>query len=76
MNSEVVKVLRSVSDHYELMGDKPRCIAYAKGADSIERLTYRITSGKQAMDVPSIGKSIWETIQEIIDTGTSRRLKK
>ena len=44
--------------------------AYTKAADTIYNLPYRITNGKDAMNLPGVGKSIAKKIDDYLFTSS------
>ena len=75
-NNHIVITLREIARTYDMRRDRPRAIAYEMGAEAVERAVVKIRSGQHAQDLKlgRIGKSIAETIDEILRTGTSQRL--
>lgn len=74
-NSEIAKVLKEIGEYLEMQGVvfKPR--AYEKAAETIESLQeeagdiYKRGGLKAVEDIPGVGVSIAEKIEEIIKTG-------
>jgi DNA polymerase (family 10) len=78
-NLEIAKILSNISTILELKNEsKFRVIAYERAADIIANLTKDIEDiyqegGKRALDdVPGVGESIAEKIEELIKTGKSK----
>ncbi|MBI2268336.1 MAG: PHP domain-containing protein [Candidatus Blackburnbacteria bacterium] len=83
-NAEVARLLRGVAAAYEIKGkDSPntrfRVIAYERAADSIERSTVEVKDlwedGKLGQ-VPGIGTSMAEYLDELFKTGKVRHFEK
>lgn len=75
-NQEVADLLRSVAAAYELQGeDRFRVVAYEKAADSIEHASSELKDlwddGKLT-DIPGIGASIAQHLDELFRTGKVR----
>ncbi len=72
-NSEVAALLYSISELLELKGENPfKVRAYAKAARAIEGMTGDIeemTSQKKLKEIPGVGASIAEKIEEYLTTG-------
>lgn len=75
-NSEIASHLEEVAKHYQNREDKYRAIAYRKAAAIIKKHPTTITSGKEAMALKGIGKSIAETIDTYLKEGIVDRLQK
>ena len=64
-----------IAEQCEIQRDMVRAIAFRKAADTIKHPeTPVITSGKQALKFHGIGPSTAKIIDEVISTGTSKRL--
>ena len=74
-NEFLVMKLRQISYHYDDVQDRNRAMAFARAADSIQTCSIKISSGKAATKLSGVGPSIAATIDELLRTGTSRRLK-
>jgi len=75
MNEIIINILQDVSKI--VRKDKYRHRAYKNAIRNIKNSDVEITSGKQAKeDIPGIGKSIADKIDEIIKTGTLETLEK
>jgi len=73
-NEGLVNIMQKLSDAYLALHDKRRAEAFSKAALSIKQQHYPITSGKQAMSLPGVGKSSAEIIDEYLSTGSVARL--
>ncbi|GIW61628.1 MAG: DNA polymerase/3'-5' exonuclease PolX [Patescibacteria group bacterium] len=74
-NSEIATILRNVAAAYAIKNDAQyrfKIIAYQKAADAVENFATEIQDlikdGK-AIDLPGIGKSIQDHLEELIKTG-------
>ncbi len=77
-NEEVAWILEALASlEGEEHGSKDafKIRAYRKAADTIRELDYEVTSGKEAMKLPGIGKGIAKKIDEFLQTGEIARLE-
>ena len=80
-NSDISQILREIGEFLAMQNIpfKPR--AFEKAAATIEELeedvaeTYKKGGTKALMEIPGVGKSIAETIEEFIKTGRSKDLE-
>jgi|SRR5210317_1537310 DNA polymerase/3'-5' exonuclease PolX len=72
-NSELADILDELAYHEE---DEYKSRAYDKAASMIDRLPFKVTSGRELMKVDGIGKSIAKIIDEFITTGKVEKLEK
>jgi hypothetical protein len=70
-NSGLSEMIHECADRAE---DNFKRNAYIKAADTIYDLPYRITSGKEAMKLPGIGKSIAKKIDDYLTPSTNEKL--
>jgi DNA polymerase (family 10) len=74
-NSEVAQLLQRIADLYEIKGEDPhRIFAYRKAATRIENLAENleeIAKRGGLEEIPGIGESIAQKIQDILATGTT-----
>ena len=80
-NVEIAHLLSKYADLLEIEGEGLfRVLAYRKAARTLESLSQPVAQllaeGKDLEDLPGIGKSMAEHIEEIIKTGTLEGLKK
>ncbi len=74
-NFEVAKILYNIAVYLDMQGEQFKPRAYEKAARSIEALTeevsdiYRQGGIKALMEIPGVGVSIAEKIEELIKTG-------
>ena len=77
-NDEIVRVLKEIGEYLDMQGVafKPR--AYAKAAETVEALSeqagdiYARGGIKALKEIPGVGASIAETIEELIASGKSK----
>jgi DNA polymerase (family 10) len=79
-NVEIAHLLSKYADLLEIQGEGLfRVLAYRKAARTVESLSQPIAQlraqGKDLEELPGIGKSMAEHIEEIIKTGTLKALK-
>ena len=70
-NSGLYEMIHECADRAE---DNFKRNAYIKAADTIYYLPYRITSGKEAMKLPGIGKSIAKKIDDYLTPSMNEKL--
>ena len=70
-NSGLYEMIHECADRAE---DNFKRNAYIKAADTIYYLQYRITSGKEAMKLPGIGKSIAKKIDDYLTPSMNEKL--
>jgi DNA polymerase (family 10) len=80
-NVEIAHLLSKYADLLEIQGEGLfRVLAYRKAARTVESLSQPVaqlvTEGKDLEELPGIGKSMAEHIEEIIKTGTLKALRK
>lgn len=78
-NLEIVKILNNIADMLELQGIEFKPYAYRKAARGVEALTEDIAEIYQQGkldDIPGVGKSIAEKIEEILKTGKLKYYEK
>jgi DNA polymerase (family 10) len=80
-NVEIAHLLSKYADLLEIQGEGLfRVLAYRKAARTLESLSQPVAQllaeGKDLEELPGIGKSMAEHIEEIIKTGTLKGLKK
>ncbi|RYO82338.1 hypothetical protein DL763_008278 [Monosporascus cannonballus] len=73
-NAATIEVLQSMVDIYEHQDDW-RCRSYRRAITSLRHQTRIITTAKEAMKLPGIGKSLAATIEEIATDGRLRKLE-
>jgi hypothetical protein len=74
-NKRIIDIFEQLQQIYEISGEEYRGLAYKKAAATIKQLPFKIINIEQLHDVPNIGKSIGEKIQEIVETGRLEKLK-
>ena len=74
-NEEYTKILEEVGEYYKIQGNAVKHKGYDRAVKALISLPYKIESKEQALEIPSIGKSIAEKIQVIIDTNTLPQLE-
>lgn len=73
-NASIVAVLQQLSELYLKLHDKRRAEAFSKASFAIKQSPYPVTSGKQAMSLPGVGKSTADIVDEYLTTGNVTRL--
>lgn len=75
LNWNITEIFRKLIDIYRAMGDDRRSFSYYKAIPVIEKLPFKIESVDQVKNLPGIGKSLQEHIQEIVTTGKLSKLE-
>jgi DNA polymerase beta len=78
-NDDLIEIIEKLIEYTEKKSkteskEKFRLSALKKAVSSIRDCDFKITSGKQAMQLESIGKGIAERIDEFLATGTIKEL--
>ena len=73
-SKEVLYVLLEAAQGLELLGDGFRANAYYKGIDALRGHDLTNLSESELRQLPGVGKSIAQSVQEIFATGTCHRL--
>jgi DNA polymerase/3'-5' exonuclease PolX len=72
-NQLIISELQKLLDRYTVAGEKYRSSSYKKAIDVIKKHPTQLTSGKEAKKLAGVGESISSKIQEIIDTGRTKK---
>ncbi|XP_030552040.1 DNA polymerase lambda isoform X2 [Rhodamnia argentea] len=75
LNRNVTEIFVKLINIYRALGDDRRSFSYYKAISVIEKLPFKIDSGDQVKNLPSIGKALQEHIQEIVTTGKLSKLE-
>ncbi|KAG8663303.1 hypothetical protein MANES_01G196700v8 [Manihot esculenta] len=75
LNRNITEIFGKLINIYRAMGDDRRSFSYYKAITVIEKLPYKIESADQVKDLPGIGKSMQDHIQEIVTTGKLSKLE-
>ncbi|KAL2939235.1 DNA polymerase lambda [Bienertia sinuspersici] len=75
LNKNITDIFRRLKDIYKALGDERRSFSYYKAIPVIEKLPFTIESGDQVKNLPGIGKSLRDHIQEIVSTGKLSKLE-
>ncbi|TKY46267.1 DNA polymerase lambda [Spatholobus suberectus] len=73
LNKNITEIFGKLVNIYRALGDDRRSFSYYKAIAVIEKLPFKIEIADQINNLPSIGKSMKDHIQEII---TTRKLSK
>jgi len=75
-NRQIAHILNEIADLLEIKGENPfKVRAYQRAAQAIENLALPLSEmrgQKPFTDIPGVGASIGEKIEELLDTGASR----
>jgi DNA polymerase/3'-5' exonuclease PolX len=74
-NENIIKVLTELLNYYQLIKSEWRIVSYQKAISAIRRYPNKISSYKQAKSIFGIGDGIAKKIEEIINTGSCKKLQ-
>ncbi|XP_027925214.1 DNA polymerase lambda isoform X1 [Vigna unguiculata] len=74
-NKNITEIFGKLVNIYRALGDDRRSFSYYKAIAVIEKLPFKIESADQINNLPSIGKSLKDHIQEIITSGKLSKLE-
>ncbi|CAL5052106.1 unnamed protein product [Urochloa decumbens] len=75
LNRNITKIFGRLIDIYRALGEDRRSFSYYKAIPVIEKLPFKIESAEQVKDLPTIGKSLKDHINEIVTTGKLSKLE-
>ncbi|KAI5437174.1 DNA polymerase lambda isoform X2 [Lathyrus oleraceus] len=75
LNKNITEIFGKLVNIYRALGEDRRSFSYYKAISVIEKLSFKIESVDQIKNLPSIGKSMKDHIQEIITTGKLSKLE-
>lgn len=75
LNKNITEIFGKLINIYRALGDDRRSFSYHKAIGVIEKLPFKIESADQVKDLPTIGKSMQDHIQEIVTTGKLSKLE-
>ncbi|KAF2302467.1 hypothetical protein GH714_036449 [Hevea brasiliensis] len=75
LNRNITDIFGKLINIYRALGDDRRSFSYYKAIQVIEKLLFKIESAEQVKDLPGIGKSMQDHIQEIVTTGKLSKLE-
>ncbi|GMN27234.1 hypothetical protein TIFTF001_041003 [Ficus carica] len=75
LNKNITQIFGRLIDIYRALGDDRRSFSYYKAIPVIKKLPFMIESAEQVRQLPSIGKSMQDHIQEIVTTGKLSKLE-
>ncbi|KAG5916892.1 hypothetical protein E4U61_003202 [Claviceps capensis] len=73
-NAQTIAVLQRMTDYYNRINDHWRTTSYRKAISTLKQHNTKVTSEAQAVQLPHIGQSLAQKIQEIATTNKLRRL--
>ncbi|XP_047317237.1 DNA polymerase lambda [Impatiens glandulifera] len=74
LNKNICEIFGKLVNIYRALGDDRRSFSYSKAIPVIEKLPFKIESADQVKNLPSIGRSLQDHIQEIVNTGKLSKL--
>ncbi|KAL3840986.1 hypothetical protein ACJIZ3_025577 [Penstemon smallii] len=75
LNKNITEIFGKLVDIYRALGDDRRSFSYYKAIPVIEKLPFKIETADQVKNLPGIGKSLQDHIQEILNTGKLSKLE-
>ncbi|KAJ4838618.1 hypothetical protein Tsubulata_019381 [Turnera subulata] len=75
LNRNITEIFGKLINIYRALGDDRRSFSYYKAIPVIEKLPFKIESAEQVKNLPGIGKSLQDHIQEIVTTGKLSKLE-
>ncbi|XP_065860970.1 DNA polymerase lambda isoform X2 [Euphorbia lathyris] len=75
LNRNITEIFGKLINIYRALGDDRRSFSYYKAIPVIEKVPFKIESAEQVKDLPGIGKSLQDHIQEIVTTGKLSKLE-
>ncbi|WCJ21710.1 DNA polymerase lambda [Euphorbia peplus] len=75
LNKNITEIFGKLINIYRALGDDRRSFSYYKAIPVIEKVPFKIESAEQVKDLPGIGKSLQDHIQEIVTTGKLSKLE-
>lgn len=75
LNRNITEIFGKLINIYRALGDDRRSFSYYKAIPVIEKLPFKIESADQVKNLPAIGKSLRDHINEIVTTGKLSKLE-
>ncbi|KAM0824459.1 hypothetical protein ACQ4PT_070188 [Festuca glaucescens] len=75
LNRNITEIFGKLINIYRALGDDRRSFSYYKAIPVIEKLPFKIESADQVKNLPTIGKSLKDHINEIVTTGKLSKLE-
>ncbi|KAJ6324271.1 hypothetical protein OIU76_011553 [Salix suchowensis] len=75
LNRSITEMFGKLINIYRALGDDRRSFSYYKAIPVVEKLPFKIESADQVKNLPGIGKSMQDHIQEIVTTGKLSKLE-
>ncbi|XVE75102.1 hypothetical protein DITRI_Ditri12bG0070000 [Diplodiscus trichospermus] len=75
LNKDITEIFGKLVNIYRALGDDRRSFSYYKAIAVVEKLPFKIESADQVKNLPGIGKSLQDHIQEIVTTGKLSKLE-
>ncbi|KAJ4813924.1 DNA polymerase lambda [Rhynchospora pubera] len=75
LNRNITQIFGKLINIYRALGDDRRSFSYYKAIPVIEKLPFKIESVDQVKHLPTIGKSLQDHIDEIVNTGKLSKLE-
>ncbi|KAJ1696115.1 hypothetical protein LUZ63_004627 [Rhynchospora breviuscula] len=75
LNRNITEIFGKLINIYRALGDDRRSFSYYKAIPVIEKLPFKIETVDQVKHLPTIGKSLQDHIDEIVNTGKLSKLE-
>ncbi|XWS68945.1 hypothetical protein CRYUN_Cryun04dG0136900 [Craigia yunnanensis] len=75
LNKDITEIFGKLINIYRALGDDRRSFSYHKAIAVVEKLPFKIESVDQVKNLPGIGKSLQDHIQEIVTNGKLSKLE-
>ncbi|XVF02385.1 hypothetical protein REPUB_Repub04eG0171200 [Reevesia pubescens] len=75
LNKDITEIFGKLINIYRALGDDRKSFSYYKAISVVEKLPFKIESADQVKNLPGIGKSMQDHIQEIVTTGKLSKLE-
>lgn len=73
-NARTIEVLEQMGKYYDQMQDQWRTLAYRKAVTTLRKQNVKISTAKEASELPFVGSRLADKIEEIVLTDRLRRL--
>ena len=76
LNKKFIDILKEVGEYEKIQGHMIKAKVYSRACKVLQTLDHEVTSGTEAQLYDGIGKKIGKKIDEIIETGSLKKLTK
>lgn len=74
-NAPTITVFKQMLEYYTQTNDRWRIGAYRKCINTLSKITHKVTTAKEAEELPNFGPRLSAKLEEIVETQTLARLK-